>query len=766
MASCSSTDRKPWTGPALVYAAALILSVGTLFFALELRHADLMVPFSYSGDGILIDTLVKGVAERGWYWHNENLGVPTGLDLRDFPVTDNLHFLMIKGISLLFPDYAVALNLYFLAAFPMIAVIALFVFRRLSLSLGSSLVASLLFTYLPYHLCRGEGHLFLGAYFMVPLSILPAFWMASGDPPFVPTEPPEGRHRSGISDFRSWFSLLTAFLLGVSGAYYAFFSCFFAFIGGLYGSIFKRSWRAILASLLFVSVVFISLLIDVSPSLFHQYRHGSNPLVAKRLFWESEIYGLKITQLLLPTAGHRIGRLAALKSEYDRSAPFLSENLCSSLGTVGSLGFLALLGCALFGVSPRAAGHTLFRTSGVLALAGTLFGTMAGFGALFAMLVTPQIRCYNRISVHIAFFSLLGFFALLDLFLNRLERTRGSHLRRPMLGLILLLGLLDQISPGFVPPYSVLKTLYSRDREFVRSIEERLPRGSMVFQLPYVPFPEPAPRFQMKAYSHFRGYLHSDELRWSYGAMKGRGGDLWQKWVSDMPLPEFIETLCFSGFYGIYVDRDAYEDRAVDLEAKLAAILGTPPLDNSDNTLFFFDMSPYIGKIQQRLTETDWATLQDRALGTPLLSWYGGFSSLEGTPQANWRWCSSTGELHIHNISQVEREITLEMDLATGYEQLSDLSVRGPLFSKTLRINSTPQSFSITLKAPPGKSVVEFRSNARRVVAPADQRVLMFRVINFRANGTVVQPQVSRAHPEVPAVYPPPGFCATVGGPC
>ena len=49
--------------------------------------------------------------------------------------------------------------------------------------------------------------------------------------------------------------------------------------------------------------------------------------------------------------------------------------------------------------------------------------------------------------------------------------------------------------------------------------------GAMVFQLPYRRFPETQPLARMADYDLMRGYLHSDDLRWSYGFMKGRPGD-------------------------------------------------------------------------------------------------------------------------------------------------------------------------------------------------------------------------------------------------
>ena len=43
-----------------------------------------------------------------------------------------------------------------------------------------AIFAALLYTFLPYHFVRGEHHLFLAAYFTVPLAVLMTLWVAAG----------------------------------------------------------------------------------------------------------------------------------------------------------------------------------------------------------------------------------------------------------------------------------------------------------------------------------------------------------------------------------------------------------------------------------------------------------------------------------------------------------------------------------------------------------------------------------------------------------
>src|SRR5205814_2292803 len=112
-------------------------------------------------------------------------------------------------------------------------------------------------------------------------------------------------------------------------------------------------------------------------------------------------------------------------------------------------------------------------------------------GSLFGLLVSPQIRAYNRISIFIAFFSFFAVALLLDKLGRKCE---GSTRRRlgfqALLAVLLALGIADQTTWLLVPQYTPLKTAYQQEKEYVRRVEASVPSGAMIFQLPYTAFPE------------------------------------------------------------------------------------------------------------------------------------------------------------------------------------------------------------------------------------------------------------------------------------
>src|SRR5205823_2616769 len=220
--------------------------------------------------------------------------------------------------------------------------------------------------------------------------------------------------------------------------------------------------------------------------------------VAARNYTEAEIYGLKIAQLLLPINGHRIERWAELKARYHLN-PLTNENQNSALGVMGSIGFLFLVGRLLYRKTetiPQAAesGIGLLNHLSVLNASAVLLATIGGLSSLFALLISPQIRGYNRISVYIAFFSFFAVVLLLERFLQQYAQSwRWRAIFCVCLALLLPLGVLDQTTKRPLPDYSATKAQYLHDAVFISKIEASVPPGAMIFQLPVIPFPEAGP---------------------------------------------------------------------------------------------------------------------------------------------------------------------------------------------------------------------------------------------------------------------------------
>jgi phosphoglycerol transferase len=597
------------------YGGATILCLVILVSVLKLWKTDLSDPLIYNGDALYYGMCIKRVVEKNWYLRNDNLGMPFGQEMYDFPMVDSLHFLVIKGLSILSDHPLTLYNLYFLLTFPLTTLTALFVFRHFNLSYLPAILCALLYAFLPFHIFRALyhcGHLFLAAYYLVPPMVMVLLRLFLDQAALSTQGEDTNERRLGMSTWGFVASILICIAVSSAGVYYASFACFFLLVAAVGACVRGRTFGPIIVGGVLIAVIILGVLANLTPTLIYQRKHGPNPAAVCRTAADSEIHGMKISQLLLPITGHRLGSLAKLKETYNK-APLVAENDSTALGMIGAFGFLTLLSWLLF--RKKEVNRPLKDGLSLLNISAVLLATIGGLGSVFSLLVSPYIRCYNRMCVYVAFFSLFAVALLLDRFSRRYVQSLKAHLGfGVLLVLLLAAGILDQSNKQFPPPPG-LKVEFDSDAHFVNKIEALLPERAMVYQLPAISFPEYGPVCQhMENYDHLRGYLHSKTLRWSYGAMRSREGDLWQQSLNNKPVDELVRVLSFAGFCGIYIDRFAYADYGRELESTLRKLLGNEPIVSNNGRLAFFDMTRYKNTLQASYSAEQWQLEHEHAL--------------------------------------------------------------------------------------------------------------------------------------------------------
>ena len=573
-----------------------VLALVVEFVVFKLWQANLGHPFVYVGDAAFSGALVKGMIENGRLWVNPFLGAPGAMNLLDYPSADLLHHALMKAISLLHGNWAFAINIYYLLGYPAAAMTATWAMRRFDLSAPSSVAMGLLYAFMPYHLFRNEGHLFLSAYYMVPLVAVLAVELAGNRPPLVDTTGPRFKLR-GVRARQVWLPLAVCLLTGSSGIYYVFFGAFFLMVGGIVGWWQHSDRTRLYAASLLIVTMLISSALSLAPFVWFRHVAGVNPAVAARTPVEAEIYSLKITHILLPIMNHRIPFLASIRESYMAGtaaifgSSMIGETSFAALGAVGSLGFLLMIWLLVVGTrNPRPPeGEAIARTVSRFNGAGLLLATWGGFGGLLAF-GFPQIRAYSRI---IVFLGLFAFFAVgwgLDRITDRVRPAWRATALCCLLLVVTVVALYDQI-PTMEIDYKGQVANWHATESFVGHVEEDLPSGAMVLQLPYVPFPENAPVVGMTDYDHFKPYLVSTKIHWSYGAVRGREDAEWLARVSALPSPQLVTTVKDKGFVGVWVDRFGYADGGTAMIASLAAATGTKPKLSADGRYAFVPLA-------------------------------------------------------------------------------------------------------------------------------------------------------------------------------
>jgi phosphoglycerol transferase len=611
------------------YALAAVLTILLVTKLLFLLRIDPRIPLSYTGDSVLVQTWCKAVVDHGWYLNNPNLGAPYGQSLQDYPLADTLNFLILKVFGLLSHDAQVALHALTLWTYVGTTLSALLVLRHFRIAYPPALACALLYSMLPYHFARVDcGHQLLACYYIVPLSILLALWLYFDQLPWpfrrdnrlsenrrglahfaVPWEQnvpvplsadgfrtgsnsadaAEGVDGEAASAARSstmrWcLALVVCLLQGSAGIYYAFFAEYFLMVGGLAASLQRRKWQPLLAAGVLMTATLVAVLANLAPSFIYWREHGTNPLVAARPLTDSEVYAFKLTSMLLPIPSHRIPPLDDLRRSYDEETITPTENTWSAQGLVANAGFLVLLSLLIY----RKPVSRLLEGLSILNIFGILLGTTGGLGMVFSLIVIPQIRSQNRISVFLSFYSLACVALLLHMFWQRMATTRrGLHMANGALIILVLAALWEQHPSQCRPDYIGIKRRWSQDARFVARIESAVPPKAMIFQLPYMAYPESPRVAWLDSYQTLRFYLHSDTLRWSAGAMRGREGDRWQQQIASLPLPDQLKAITAAGFAGIQINRLGYADHGEEIEEQLRDLLGVESIGDNDTDCFF-----------------------------------------------------------------------------------------------------------------------------------------------------------------------------------
>lgn len=546
-------------------ATAGIVSIVGFFKISGISPADLTSIWGLQ-DAIGEYAGAKSVRVLGLGDLNPLLGYPWGQDWSHFPALDLLNRLELFVLGIWF-EPVLAVNVLTVLGFFLIPVLAYAVLRNLRVSRLFSSLSAISISLLPYHF--DFEHPMLANYWAVPVGL---FWlsMLMNSDGFLNSYPRVLR----------WLSLFAALIVGLQNSYYAIFFLILGIVSLAFCA--RTPPRGL--SLRFRSVVFATavssfLAYQVVVRLLREIPAISGS--ATRSVEESFTWGGKFASLFTVYGDSVVGQNPANRR--------LSDGLITSNWTGITAGHNAFVVAAsmvsglfvlwlLFGrgrvslAEPIAVNRA--RSWAALWLISVAFFTTSGLGVVFAALVTPQLRVWQRISVVIAMLS-VTVAAILASSLARRLRSGGVAQRRflhPALVVGVVLLALDPLTGSI--PYPVDSRTPDALREFVREGTEKLESNCPILTIPTQAFPEVTPRGTMNAYDQLLPYLYSDAWRFSYGAISGQLGSRWFNNLSVDPLQQAQEAKSL-GFCAILVDANGLDTNSASL-GQYAEVLGTP----------------------------------------------------------------------------------------------------------------------------------------------------------------------------------------------
>ena len=114
-----------------------------------------------------------------------------------------------------------------------------------------------------------------------------------------------------------------------------------------------------------------------------------------------------------------------------------------------------------------------------------------------------------------------------------------------------------------------------------------LKKNQMVYQFPFMEFPEVGPINKMGDYEHLRAFINTKDIHYTYGNNKGRGIEEWQSKIELDNEGKFIDQIESYGFSAIYLNKKAYENEKISRIKEIFATKNKKLLFEGEDILIY-----------------------------------------------------------------------------------------------------------------------------------------------------------------------------------
>lgn len=611
--SCRHGYWKDIASIAFLFLAPLILAI----YVTGVVRYDLTIPLVYEGsDDVWQLVLTKFLRDTGWVLTNTYLGAPdiAVWKYHDAAQTSALHSVIMLGIFFFTDDAVKVQQIYYLLNFPLIALTSYVACRLIGISRLPAICVGFLFAFTSFRFAD-MMYAFLANYFMVPLALVPVYWIASGE--FSAIADRSGNYSSRLKSFftsrQFLLGLVFVALLATSDGYYAFFELLllgFGFAIRVFRGALVRPLELLAPIAYVVAIIGVALLL-ASPLNSYRKAHTDeffpngvqDPALIKHPF-EAEVYSSTLKMMITPQYYNRMPFLAEIgkkivKTSDDALLFKKGASIVPLSGLCTIFFFIAIVllmapsvdKAWIYRLSTQNGKRNLSVFNSFLSISLFIFlcSIMGGVGTLVA-LVFPTIRAYDRFPLFLIFTLLSAGAYVASLALDKIS-GKSRILLIGAIVLVTALALFDQIPADSDRTSALSKNKFLAERNFVHGVEASVAPGSMIYQYPHSQYLENSSYYGWGSFAHIRLYLHSKALRWSNGASKNSPVENWHLRVAALPMDEMINEIEAAGFAGIVIDRSVVPD---DEYRQLAALLtsrGMTVTDDAPSKLAFAKLS-------------------------------------------------------------------------------------------------------------------------------------------------------------------------------
>ena len=532
-------------------------------------------PLKFEGDAVLHSVVAKIATDDGWTWRGSRWGAPDGFPLAAFGLQLPVETVIMKLVALATDDPITVLNGTWLTLIGIAALDAYAAFRLLGLERMAAFVCAALFAASPHAYLRNVTHLNLHAAF-VPVPTALAVLAASG--------------RLAELDRRTFLAAGAATGLAAIGyVYYPFFYTILfvsaLLIAGLSGR--RESLRRGLACM---AVIIVAGGANLVPTLAARAAEAPLAGLDYKRPEEADVYGLRLRDLVMPSAVSRIPPLAAVGRRVDAVAwPLPGESRHAKQGLAATIGMLAAL-TALFGWRPASDERQTanLRAAACLIVALVFVAVPGGLGSIFNTFVTAEFRCYNRLVTLVSFLGLAALgIALATAFTRLPQRVAAAAWL-----VVLACGLIDQDVAAAIRGRAAETTAERHTlAAFVAEVEATLPPRTRIWTLPATGFPVDTASGAMREFDHAKPGLFSRLLTWSWPSFGGRAARLAAE-IGDGTTAASIARGRDAGFTAIWLDAAGDPAVVAATDRAIGTAGGRLVRQSNDRRYRIYDLSP------------------------------------------------------------------------------------------------------------------------------------------------------------------------------
>lgn len=559
-----------------IVVSAVVISFFVWFLVNQGWKIRWDVPWIYEGrDDFLHEMIIKKAVNWQNIWTDEHLGYPFTQEMYGFPLVAFCSVWIGRIVGLFTKNYAIATNIYLLFCILFASGSFAYVANTLKVSNKAAILGGILFSFSQYSFSH-NAHFAAICYGSVPLICLLCYYVYSGC---------YTSNRRFVGK-----CLIICYIAACADPFYAFFGCFLILVCSL-GALLCKEIKNFFLGIKFIFAIVISMCINLYPCIVYALNNSSNN--AERTANEAFYWGLKLIALVTPLYDKH--PFSWIREKYIQNGLPTGENISNYLGIFAIIGFIAIM---LFTIALYYRGELkeqkntcTWKFISLLNMFALLLGVSGGIGLAFAVLVTPQVRTYNRIFVFIYFCSMIAAMLLLDfVYTQHFAKMKVGILAVIGLGIIMIHCIDIQILRA-VPDYEKSETQYEADSDFINDIETSVGSGGKILVLPWLTFPENRTETDLTNYlSPLSGWFHSENLYWSIGILQGSGEDIILKDRYDTDnIDDILKHAIEDNFDGIYIALDAYKNPSEIING-LQNKTGVYPMYNKEQDACFFNI--------------------------------------------------------------------------------------------------------------------------------------------------------------------------------